>query len=131
MPTGVYARRPLEQRFWAKVDQTGGPDACWPWVAARTRLGYGVFGVGPARAHRVSFEMANGVELEKGAVVMHTCDNPPCVNPAHLRLGSVAENDADRDAKGRLAHGERLSFSKLTAVQAANIRLRFALGEVQ
>lgn len=132
-PAGYYTRPPLEERFWSKVDKTGGPDACWLWTAARTSRGYGVFGkvAGDAsRAHRVAYELANGVELDKGAVVMHTCDNPPCVNDSHLRLGSHAENMADKVTKGRGALGESVGTSKLTAVQVANIRVFAALGVI-
>ncbi|NHN21083.1 HNH endonuclease, partial [Bacillus amyloliquefaciens] len=80
--------------FWARVDQSGGIDACWPWIGATT-YGYGVFGRGgkTKRAHRHVAEMAFG-DL-KGFFVCHACDDPGCCNPLHLFLGSHADNMAD------------------------------------
>ena len=97
-------------RFWSKVDKSAGPDACWPYVGGFCDVdGYGSF---PAthrrseRAHRFAYAVTTG-PVPAGLVVMHTCDNPPCCNPAHLRVGTVAENNADRAAKGRSAAGDR------------------------
>jgi len=93
----------LEQRFWRKVDRRG-PDECWPWTGGKTPCGYGLIrssGHGHLRqTHRVSWILANG-SIPRGMCVLHSCDNPPCCNPAHLWLGTHAENMADRDAKGR------------------------------
>lgn len=93
--------RPLMDRFNEKVDRSGGPDACWPWTKARNEAGYGVIRVGGRnrRAHRVAVfgEDDPGPDVK----VRHSCDNPPCCNPAHLLPGTAAQNVADMDERGR------------------------------
>jgi hypothetical protein len=86
---------------------------CWEWTAARGRKGYGRMGISSNRtalAHRVSWELARG-PIPDGALVLHSCDNPPCVNPDHLWLGSFGDNYNDMVKKGRAvfrgATGER------------------------
>ena len=81
------------ERFWSKVDRSGGPDACWTWTGARVR-GYGQFGLTrgfQVRAHRHSFMLANG-DIPDGMCILHACNNPACVNPAHLSVGTQLEN---------------------------------------
>lgn len=112
-------------RFWIKVD-CGDPEDCWIWTACRPQhRGYGRFQVGNQLlvAHRVAYELAVG-PIPKGLCVLHTCDNPPCCNPAHLWLGTRADNVRDRDAKGRQAHvrGEHNGCAKLTNDQVLAIR---------
>ena len=106
------------RRFWAKVD-VGAPDSCWEWTAARSHR-YGVFsrggrGGGMHHAHRVSWEIANG-EIPPGMVVRHICDNPPCVNPSHLQIGTHEDNMRD------MAQRERGWHTRLTAVDVSAIR---------
>lgn len=104
--------RPLTEselaRFWAKVDTAG---ECWPWTGARTEHGYGLLGlVGFTRkAHRISYFIHTG-DLPEGMHVLHNCpggDNPACVNPAHLWLGTQADNLRDMSKKGRGPTGDR------------------------
>lgn len=95
----------LAQRWAAKIDTSGHPNGCWIWLAAKT-CGYGVINIGNGitrKASRVTWELLIG-PIPKGMHVLHRCDNPPCVNPAHLFLGTHLDNVADMNAKGRGAH---------------------------
>jgi hypothetical protein len=79
-------------RFWAKVDVRG-PDECWPWQAGTDGNGYGKLKVDgrDVGTHRISCEIAQG-EIPAGLSVLHSCDNPPCCNPAHLSSGTRRKN---------------------------------------
>lgn len=88
-----------KEQFWENVSKTSD---CWLWQRRRTKFGYGElsFEGRHVTAHRLSYELANGPP-PAGARVLHRCDNPPCVNPEHLFVGSQADNVKDMDLKGR------------------------------
>lgn len=119
-------------RFWVKV-RRGTVTECWPWIAARLSNGYGVFvlprAMGPQRliyAHRMSWVVSHGEDIPPGLFVLHVCDNPPCCNPLHLRIGTAQDNMRDCVNKGRLrpgdATGENNPASKLTWSEVEDIR---------
>ena len=89
-------------RFWDRV-QTRGAQECWPWRLSLDTHGYGRFKFGGTYyiAHRIALMLASGRQPPCTRVVMHSCDNPCCCNPAHLRVATQATNIADRVAKGR------------------------------
>ena len=116
----------VEERVWAKVEKTPG---CWLWRGARNGHGYGLARKDGRwqRAHRVVYELVVG-PIPIGMNLMHTCDNPPCVNPAHLRPATQRENLEDMTRKGRRRNGireqrgMRNAAAKLTDEQVAHIK---------
>jgi hypothetical protein len=108
------------RRFLAKVQQSSG---CWEWTAVKNRDGYGRLRVNGRMvlAHRLAYTYFIG-EIPEGMVLLHTCNNPGCVNPEHLRVGTQAENVAHCIASGRRARGERYGFAKLTMEDVVLIR---------
>lgn len=126
-PTRSWSRkrRPLSERFREKVDVRG-PDDCWPWLASTKQGGYGKCGDERGRVqltHRVAYQLVNG-PIPEGMVVCHQCDNPRCVNPAHLYLGTQADNLRDMRNKGRdnPPRGARHPKARLTEDLARSIR---------
>jgi HNH endonuclease len=120
------------RRFWAKVEKQH--NGCWIWTAAKDGMGYGLFGTRPGRcerAHRIAWLLAYG--SRPGALcVLHRCDNPACVRPDHLFLGTREDNMRDRQKKGRQARGARAGRAKLTTELVLQIRgLRAAGAEAK
>ena len=110
----------LPEAFWANVQK--GPN-CWLWTGSINSKGYGLINVGGRKiyAHRYSLELATGPIGDAHA--LHSCDNPPCVNPDHLRPGTHQENMRDAAERGRIhvARGEASHRAKLTEQQARYI----------
>src|SRR4051812_4793380 len=127
------ARKTLAERFWRAVDRSG--NACWEWTKAlHNPQRYGKIDVdGKWRyAHRVSWQLTHG-KIPDGLWVLHRCDNPPCVNPSHLFLGTPRDNTRDCMAKGRksVRRGVAASSAKLTDADVAEIRKALARHETQ
>ena len=120
-----------EQRFWSKVQ----PEAsgCWTWTAARSPRGYGRFGwaMNDVRmAHRVAWELLYG-PIPPGLFACHSCDNPPCVRPSHIFIGSNQDNVNDKVSKGRQSRGETHGRHKLSEADARYIKSAVAFGVEQ
>src|SRR5256885_74384 len=93
-------KRPYRVSFWNR--KTISPSGCWEWVGSKRELGYGQvrYKGRSARAHRIAWELTFG-EIPDGRSVLHKCDNPPCINPDHLFLGTQQDNVDDMFRKGR------------------------------
>lgn len=118
--------------FWARVDRSGGPRACWPWQGERDKDGYGRFliRVGERRrrigAHRVAYLLTYG---EHATESRHRCDFKPCCNPAHLLSGTHADNMRDMVERGLSPYGTRNAAAKLDDAKVLDIRRRHGAGE--
>jgi len=102
--------------FWAKVDKSGGPRACWLWTYYISPRGYGMAGYDgrTIRAHRLAYQLKYGW-LSSDVHVLHRCDNPACCNPAHLFVGDQNINNVDMTKKGR--QYKKLPFEKVQAIK--------------
>lgn len=101
-------------RFWEKV-KIGDADECWEWQGAITKRGYGNFRYknSPVYTHRVAWQLTNGF-IPDGKYILHNCDNPKCVNPKHLRVGTQQDNVTDMVKRNRNAKGQKNGMAKLT-----------------
>ena len=133
---GMYEGIPMDdffERYASKIDRNA-PSGCWLWMGAtnRTVNGYGMFRVKRVAhyAHRAASAATHG-ELPKGAIVMHRCDTPLCCNPAHLCIGSQADNLKDMANKGRNFSNGLSKNAKLSKNQAEMARLMLKLGVSQ
>lgn len=127
----------IEDRFWSHVAKSGD---CWEWGGTRRRDGYGVFWTGErqVRAHRFAWELENA-PIPDGLSLCHHCDNPPCVRPDHLFVGTQRDNLEDMTRKGRRRsgflkqdqRGAKNNAAKLTEEQVAHIKGMAAAGHYQ
>lgn len=120
---------PLMDRLWLRTHET--PSGCWEWHGSADGYGYGLIKIGAVRhrTHRAAWIATHG-PIPNGLVVCHRCDNPPCWRPAHMFLGTNADNAADMKAKLRSASGEHHPWAKLTDEQVRTIRERYAAGGI-
>lgn len=147
MPSGLYERIPPEERFWNFIDKNGRDNEtlpaykyltrCWAWTLKKDKDGYGNFWYNRKniKAHRFSYHLHHPLTMNMNDIKMfvcHRCDNPECCNPEHLFLGTHADNNRDRDEKGRrkIIKGEQNNFAKLTETQVREIREKYAEGVV-
>lgn len=134
----------IEIRFWSKVKIVSGDDSCWKWKAflhphprRKNIKMYGMFWIGSkkdgtgrmAQSHRVAWELTNG-SIPSKMKVLHKCDNPACVRPSHLFLGSQMENYQDMKKKGRerRAKGSDHYYAKLSESDVKKIRKQYIKG---
>lgn len=120
----VRPQTPIENRFWPKVDIRGA-DECWNWLSTLTKQGYGTIWDNDRqlqkRAHRLSWEIHHG-PIPDGSVIRHLCHNTSCVNPAHLAVGTHADNGHDQLTNPNRPFGETHGTAKLTDIDVLRIR---------
>lgn len=129
---GHRSKHPLtRERFLERVDKQG-DGGCWLWLGCKDKKGYGIIQRNrkAERAPRIAWELYIGTIPDK-LFVCHKCDNPSCVNPDHLFVGTLQDNTADMVAKQRQIQGETVGSSKLTTIQVIEIRQRYRDGVSQ
>lgn len=119
-----------DERFWSKVDKQS--NGCWIWTAGKKKkMGYGLFYSDKYRrtvlAHRMAYELSVGL-IPDGLHVLHHCDNPSCVRPDHLFLGTETDNAADRNRKGRQSRGEQIHTARLDTLSVLELRVMYKNG---
>lgn len=115
--------KPIKERFLSKIEKT---KSCWNWIGSIDKYGYGYIKLKTGKhrkAHRLSYEIFIG-KIPENLFVCHTCDNPKCVNPKHLFVGSARDNMKDAINKKRALIGEKNPRAKLTTEQVKEIRFR-------
>lgn len=131
IPWNKGKREEVANLFWKSVDKSDNPNACWEWSAYRNNQGYGMFTPietrTPIGAHRLSY-ILHFNDIPEGLFVLHKCDNPPCVNPNHLFLGTAKDNIRDAIQKGRLLNRDNSTKRKPT-LNEEKIRLIRGLEE--
>ena len=120
--SSVY--RPVEERFWEKVDKNG-PNCCWVWIAGCNNKGYGQIEINNkmTKAHIVSWELHNGRKVKNGHIIHHKCKNKKCCNPEHLQEITNSYHSKFHNL------GEKCCFSKLKEWQVLEIRSKYATGK--
>lgn len=115
-------KRPVEERFWLYVKK-GKKNECWPWTGYADKDGYGWIKISKkmVRANRFSYELHKG-PIPEGLGICHSCDNPPCCNPAHLWPGTALDNEKDKWAKGRGLRGDQSPRAVMTAARVKRLR---------
>ena len=122
------AARPIKDRFLEKIRKTEG---CWEWTGVKLPKGYGHMGIPGGKslyAHRLSYMLHIG-EIPDGLFVLHKCDNPSCVRPSHLFLGTAADNSRDMVRKGRSRSGEKHPRSTLREIDVVEMRRLYGGGK--
>jgi hypothetical protein len=116
------------KNIWDFVEKT---DKCWNWIGYKNRDGYGILSINGKgeRVHRQVL-IQSGIDLGENDIVMHTCDNPACCNPDHLKIGTHRDNQLDKISKSRQARGEKQGASKLTEEEVLYCRKIYAEGNV-
>lgn len=120
-------RETFADRFWGRIDKSGGPDSCWPWTGPQNGNGYGVVRRDSKNryTHRLAWELRNGQEIPPGMHACHKCDNRICCNPDHIFIGTAADNIHDCMAKGRqMSTKARSELHKRIAARGDNHGLR-------
>ena len=119
----------ISLHFWSRVAVTANDDKCWEWKLKGNPKGYGIyyFKKGQWLAHRFAYYLANG-RIFRHLLVLHSCDNPCCCNPKHLRQGTHKDNGIEAGERGLLKVGEKCNFATVTEIQVREIKRKLTEG---